>query len=104
MRLIRLKEVMNLTGLGRSSIYNFMAEECFPQSISLGERAIAWHEEEIEQWIVTKIENRNTAITNKPKLVTQNTITEKDVTNFITNKFKQCGLSDAIAWLMQVLS
>jgi prophage regulatory protein len=42
MKLIRLKEVMELTGLGRSSIYKFMEEGDFPQSTSLGDRAVAW--------------------------------------------------------------
>ncbi len=30
MRFIRLKEVMHVTGLGRFSIYNYMAEGRFP--------------------------------------------------------------------------
>ncbi|KAE8177246.1 hypothetical protein CIT27_08055 [Photobacterium carnosum] len=42
MRFICLKEVMHVTGLGRSSIYNHMAEGCFPKTISLGGRAVAW--------------------------------------------------------------
>jgi len=48
MKLIRLKEVISITGLGRSSIYKFMEEGRFPMSISLGERAIAWEVSEVE--------------------------------------------------------
>ncbi len=59
MRLIRLKEVMSLTGLGRSSIYKFMEESRFPKSVSLGDRAVAWIESEIEDWIVEKIAERD---------------------------------------------
>ena len=59
MRLIRLKEVMALTGLGRASIYNFMDENKFPKSVSLGGRAVAWVESEIEGWILAKIEERD---------------------------------------------
>ncbi|MGF1828912.1 AlpA family transcriptional regulator [Photobacterium angustum] len=59
MRLIRLKEVMSLTGLGRSSIYKFMEESRFPKSVSLGDRAVAWIESEIEDWIVDKIAERD---------------------------------------------
>ncbi len=37
MRFLRLKEVMLLTGLGRSTIYKFMADETdFPKSASGG--------------------------------------------------------------------
>lgn len=59
MRLIRLKEVMSLTGLGRSSIYKFMEESRFLKSVSLGDRAVAWIESEIEDWIVEKIAERD---------------------------------------------
>ena len=48
MRFLRLKEVMAQTGLGRSSIYKFMDEETFPKSVSLGGRAVAWVESEIQ--------------------------------------------------------
>lgn len=56
MRLIRLKEVMNLTALGRSSIYNKMKSGDFPQSVSLGDRAVAWIESDVLDWIEAIIE------------------------------------------------
>ena len=59
MRFIRLKEVMHVTGLGRSSIYNYMAEGRFPQTVSLGGRAVAWVESEITDWTLTKVSGRN---------------------------------------------
>ncbi|MBE8127393.1 MULTISPECIES: AlpA family transcriptional regulator [Photobacterium] len=58
MRFIRLKEVMHVTGLGRSSIYNYMAEGRFPKTVSLGGRAVAWVESEITDWIQAKIAQR----------------------------------------------
>ncbi|WP_305829927.1 AlpA family transcriptional regulator [Photobacterium leiognathi] len=58
MRLIRLKEVMNICGLGRSSIYKFMEDGRFPQSVSLGDRAVAWVETEVEEWIEQKVAER----------------------------------------------
>ncbi|ENX3946944.1 AlpA family transcriptional regulator [Photobacterium damselae] len=59
MRFIRLKEVMHVTGLGRSSIYNYMAEGRFPKTVSLGGRAVAWVESEVEQWIKERIIDRS---------------------------------------------
>jgi prophage regulatory protein len=50
-KIIRLPEVMKMTGLSRSTIYLRMSKGCFPQSISLGERAIGWLEADIEQWL-----------------------------------------------------
>ncbi|MEZ8025435.1 AlpA family transcriptional regulator [Vibrio sp. 1F255] len=58
MRFIRLKEVMSVTGLGRSSIYNFMAEGSFPKSVPLGGRAVAWVESEVFEWMEERLADR----------------------------------------------
>ena len=58
MRFIRLKEVMHVTGLGRSSIYNYMAEGRFPKTVSLGGRAVAWVESEVQEWLIEKVSER----------------------------------------------
>ena len=50
---------MSRTGLGRTSIYNFMNEGTFPKSVQLGERAVAWVDKEIDAWILDKLERRN---------------------------------------------
>ena len=55
-KILRLPEVKALTGLSRSSIYLRMANHEFPESISLGGRAVGWLEHEIYEWIVEKIE------------------------------------------------
>ncbi|HCG6498398.1 TPA: AlpA family transcriptional regulator [Vibrio parahaemolyticus] len=51
MRLIKLKEVMNLTALSRSAIYRKMGTGHFPRSVYLGERSVAWVEGEVYDWI-----------------------------------------------------
>jgi len=50
-KIIRLPEVKEKTGLSRSSIYLRMSKGDFPQSISLGERAVGWLEADVEQWL-----------------------------------------------------
>jgi prophage regulatory protein len=50
-RINRLPEVKNKTGLSRSSIYLRMSKREFPQSISLGGRAVGWLDEDINQWL-----------------------------------------------------
>jgi prophage regulatory protein len=62
MRLLRLKEVLNRTGLGRSYTYRLIAEGKFPKSVPLGGRSVAWVEEEVEEWILARIEERDTGI------------------------------------------
>ncbi|WP_305369771.1 helix-turn-helix transcriptional regulator [Photobacterium leiognathi] len=50
-RIIRLPEVKEMTGLSRSTIYLRMSKGSFPQSISLGERAVGWLEADVELWL-----------------------------------------------------
>ena len=54
-RLIRLKEVQHRVGLGRSTIYRWMAEGEFPKPVPLGGHAVAWVESEVEEWIDLKL-------------------------------------------------
>lgn len=61
MRVLRLHQVMDTTGLGRSTIYRYMSEGLFPRSIPLGERCRGWIEGEILDWIVGRIEERDEA-------------------------------------------
>lgn len=59
MRFIKLKEVMDCTGLGRSTIYNYISNGQFPKTISLGDRAVAWLESEVHEWMLAKLEARD---------------------------------------------
>ena len=55
-RLIRLREVQHRVGLGRSTIYRWMAEGKFPKPVQLGGYAVAWPENEVENWIADRLE------------------------------------------------
>lgn len=54
-KIVRLPEVKNQTGLGRSSIYSRMKAGTFPQSITLGARAVGWLESDINDWIDAQV-------------------------------------------------
>ncbi|MCU8301514.1 AlpA family transcriptional regulator [Vibrio vulnificus] len=58
MRFLKLKEVMEKTALSRSAIYRKMNEDQFPQSISLGDRAVAWVESEVDEWMEECLKDR----------------------------------------------
>lgn len=58
MKIVRLAEVKNMTGLGRSSIYKFVSEGSFPKPVSLGARAVGWVEAEVDAWIGAKVAKR----------------------------------------------
>lgn len=46
-RLLRLKQVLELFPLSRSSWYRGIANGHFPRPVRLGERAVAWREADI---------------------------------------------------------
>ena len=50
-RLLRLPEVINKVGFGRTEIYRRMKVHLFPQSRVLGPRCVVWVESEIDEWI-----------------------------------------------------
>jgi len=51
MQHLRRKQVEQITGLSRSSIYAMMAEGRFPKQRKIGRRAVAWLKDDIEIWI-----------------------------------------------------
>ncbi|CCK74512.1 similar to phage transcriptional regulator, AlpA [Oleispira antarctica RB-8] len=54
-RILRRKEVQQLTGLSCSTIYAFMQSDKFPKSINLGSsRMVGWSLSSIENWIETQ--------------------------------------------------
>lgn len=59
MRILKLKEVLNRTGLGKTSLYALIKNADFPKQIPLGSRAVGWLENEVDAWILEKIESRS---------------------------------------------
>ena len=57
-RPMRLPEVVQLTGVSRSTIYRWMANGEFPTQISLGGKTVAWLESDVDDWIQLRIGNR----------------------------------------------
>ena len=50
-RLLRLKEVEQMVGLSRTSIYRHMDSGDFPHPVRVGPRAVRWRLRDIEQWM-----------------------------------------------------
>jgi prophage regulatory protein len=48
--LLRLPAVLRTTGLGRSTLYRLISERAFPPPVKLAKRAVAWRQEEVQQW------------------------------------------------------
>ena len=59
--IMRLPQVIKITGLSRSSIYALAADGLFPKQIKLSERSSGWVESEIETWLEDRIKAREAA-------------------------------------------
>lgn len=49
-RFIRLKEVLAICGMSRTSVYEAIKERKFPAPIRLYGRSTAWIKSEVQQW------------------------------------------------------
>lgn len=57
--ILTLKQVIEKTGLQKSTIYGHQKKGLFPQSIKLGVRKVGWLESEIDAWMEDGIKARN---------------------------------------------
>ncbi len=57
-KVLRLKDVIKIVGLSRSSIYALKSSGDFPNSFMLGKRAVAWLDSEIQSWVDLKTQGK----------------------------------------------
>lgn len=50
-RIIRLPELLRITGLSTASLYRQMAEERFPRPVRLGKSAVGWRSQAVSSWL-----------------------------------------------------
>ncbi len=55
LRILRLPQVCEVTGLCRSMIYQMEADLRFPQRVKIGARAVGWLEKEVNAWLIGRI-------------------------------------------------
>ena len=53
-RLLRRREVEEITGLRRSSIYKYMKDGKFPQRVQVGPNAVRWRASDIAAWVESR--------------------------------------------------
>jgi len=51
----RLPDVLEQTGLSRSTIYEMIGRDEFPRQVKLGSRAVGWISDDVFDWINSKI-------------------------------------------------
>ncbi|MBC8718221.1 AlpA family phage regulatory protein [Ochrobactrum sp. Marseille-Q0166] len=52
-RLLDVKDVKQLTTLGRTTIYQYVKDNKFPKPLRLGANKIRWREDEVVEWLQT---------------------------------------------------
>jgi prophage regulatory protein len=65
-KLIRIKSVIESTGLSKSYIYALSNRDLFPKKVPLvpGGSSVAWVESEISDWIDSRIDQRDQEMEN----------------------------------------
>lgn len=60
MRVLKIKDVCERTGIGRSRVYELEKAESFPKHIKLGPQSVGWIEHEVDEWIAARMRERST--------------------------------------------
>lgn len=55
MKLVRLKRVLEITGLSRTTIWRLERAGEFPKCLRITDKSVAWLESDIQDWIQSKI-------------------------------------------------
>lgn len=59
LRILRLPEVEDRTGLKRASLYRRASEGTFPRPVRLGANSSGWIESEVDSWIADRVAQRD---------------------------------------------
>jgi prophage regulatory protein len=54
-RVIRVPQVLDKAGVGRTKLYEMIEQGEFPRPFRLGLRAIGWLERDVERWIQLRV-------------------------------------------------
>jgi prophage regulatory protein len=53
-RILRRPEVERLTGLSRTTLYEWMKRGVFPRPVALGARLVGWRASDIAEWLAER--------------------------------------------------
>jgi prophage regulatory protein len=65
LQMLRMPEVIQRTGLSRSTIYALVADGKFPRQIKVSENTAAWLEHEIDAYLIDRIAERDQQADNR---------------------------------------
>lgn len=62
-RILRLPEVMDITGFSKSWIYELMGKGHFPTRRKIGSKSVGWDSYEIAKWVNAQLDEVNSNFT-----------------------------------------
>ena len=54
-RILRLAQVLNITGLGKTKIYQLQSEGNFPMRVQITDHSVGWIEQEVQAWLAKRV-------------------------------------------------
>lgn len=57
-RLLRIKEVLCITGLSKTHVYRLIEFGDFPRPVRISPKAVAWPDSEVQGWIAARMQAR----------------------------------------------
>lgn len=56
-RFLRIKQILEIVPIGRSTVWKMVSEGRFPRPLKLSERCTVWRETDVQQWMNDRITN-----------------------------------------------
>jgi prophage regulatory protein len=57
-RILRLAQVIEATGLGKTKLYELQASGDFPMRVQITNHSVGWVAEEVQAWLLLRLEAR----------------------------------------------
>ena len=54
-RILRLGQVLDVTGLGKTKIYELQSEGNFPTRVQITAHSVGWIEEDVQAWLAERV-------------------------------------------------
>ena len=54
-RILRLGQVLDVTGLGKTKIYELQSEGNFPMRVQITAHSVGWIEEDVQAWLAKRV-------------------------------------------------
>lgn len=66
-RMLRIREVLQLCGLSRATLYREIKLHTFPAPVKLSARSVGWLQDDVMQWLDARIAQRGPAYQATPR-------------------------------------